>query len=407
MKQTSPARSIFQQRLKAAWKKGLRYFILISGNGGMPILLMAAAILFVYVYVIFLRVLPEAFPVFLLMAFVLSIILTKNTVRTFMRKPDVVFLLPLEPGMPGYFRSSLTYSAAVQSLYAVGAMSLLLPLYRVRIGDGTTFFIALALVVLFKWWNVYASWQESRLSQRRGTHVAFRYIVNFVMMALLFYQGSVILYCLIAAVMLAVTTFYYRRLIKNNRYPWHRLINLEQKRRQALYTLTSFFIDVPLQQQRVNERAWLSRWFRWLPYGQPHSPLYLYARTFIRSGEYLGVYVRLTIVTAILIAFIPNTYAVFAVYILGLVFTGVQLPSIASKHRASIWVRLYPLEPHAYQQSLTRLVCILLAVQSVLLSLVSFIRHPSGPLLTIFLASGVIFSYVFSHMYLPKKRIIQ
>lgn len=407
MRQGSQTRSIFQQRFKDTWKKGLRYFILISSNGGMPILLLLAAILFVHAYTVFLRLLPETFPAFLLMAFVISIVLTKSAVRTFIRQPDMVFLLPLEHGMSGYFRNSLTYSTIVQALYAISAMALLLPLYRIRIGDEVDFLVALAIVVLFKWWNVYASWQEMRLSRGRGTHVAFRFIVNFVMMALLFYQGSVALYILIAAIMLSVTTFYYSRLVKKDRYPWYRLVDVEQKRRNALYTLTSFFIDVPHLQQRVKERPWLSRLLQRLPYGQQNSILYLYSRTFIRSGESFGMYVRLSMVMAILIVLIPNTYVVFAAYILGLIFTGVQLPPISKKHSESMWLKLYPLQPHTYQRSLSRLVFALLAFQSVLLALVSLLRQPSMPLLAALLAGGLIFSYAFSHMYLPKKRFFR
>lgn len=398
MKQTE---TLFSERRNVAWTQGLRYFILIASNGGMPILLILAAILFSYAYIAFLSWLPETFPAYVLMAFVMAVVLTKCTVRTFMEKPDVVFLLPLEHRMVRYFRQSLIYSSVLQVIIAAIAMGLLWPLYRVRIGDEATFFIALGWIAVFKLWNVYTYWQELKLPQGRGTHVSFRFIVNLILTGLLFYGGSLALYALIATLMLVITTWYFSRLGKKNRYPWYRLVDLEQKKRNALYTLASFFVDVPHIQQQVKQRRWLSRLLISLPYRQQNGYLYLYMRTFARSGEYLGLYLRLTLVTAVVMAFIPNAYAVVAVYLIGLIFTGVQLPAVSRKHDDSVLLKLYPLQPTDRQQSMSRLVFILLTVQSILLAFVYLVSAPSVLLMVGLLGAGLIFSYVYSFVVLP------
>lgn len=398
------AESIFRTRLGAAWVKGLRYFALIGGNGGMPILLMLAAVLFVYAYVAFLKWLPETFPSFLLMAIVMSVVLTRCSVRTFIHKPDVVFLLPLEHRMgPYYFRQSLLYSSAVQAVTTAFAMSLFLPLYRLRIGDEASFFVALGFVAIFKIWNVYAYWQELRLTNGRGIHLAFRFILNLMLTGLLFYGGSLGLYTLIAAVMLSVTSYYYSRLGKKSRYPWYRLVALEEKRLSTLYAIASFFVDVPRMQQQVKKRAWLSRLLERLPYGKRNGYLYLYTRTFARSGEYFAIYLRLTVVIAVVMAFIPNKYAVLAVYVIGLIFSGVQLPAVAKKYEDSVWLKLYPLNVRDKEQSLARLVFILLTLQSVLLALVFVFSTPSFLFLIALVGTGLLFSYFFSYVYLPKR----
>lgn len=397
------AQSIFHDRLGEAWAKGLRYFLLIGGNGGMPILIILAGILLFYAYRAFLSWLPGAFPTYLLLAMIMSVVLTKSSVRTFIQKPDVVFLLPLEHRMSAYFRHSFIYSAVVQAVFASIAMGLLLPLYRVTIGDQTSFFVALGFIVLFKVWNVYAYWQELHLSFGRGRHIAFRFVVNLLLTSLLFYGGALPLYTLITAVMLFIMTVYYKRITHKSRYPWYRFVELEQKRLNTLYTLTSLFVDVPHLQQQVKQRRWLNALLTRLPYKQRNSTLYLYTRTFARSGEYLGLYVRLTAVTAIVMAFAPNVYVVLAGYVIGLVFTGVQLPAVSKKHADSIWLRLYPLNPIDRQKGISQLTLILLSGQSVLLTIVYVFRSPSTLFVVGLLAVGLLFSYGYSFVYLPRR----
>lgn len=47
------ARDLFYSRLAASWAKGLRYFLLIAGNGGMPVLLVLSGILLYDAYAAF------------------------------------------------------------------------------------------------------------------------------------------------------------------------------------------------------------------------------------------------------------------------------------------------------------------------------------------------------------------
>ncbi|AQS56155.1 ABC transporter permease [Novibacillus thermophilus] len=397
------ARDLFYSRLAASWAKGLRYFLLIAGNGGMPVLLVLSGILLYDAYAAFLSWLPESFPAYVLIAAFISAVLTKTSVRTFIRQPDVVFLLPLEHHMGAYFRASLIYSAVVQVVFTAVAMGLLLPLYRVRIGDEASFAVSLAFVAIFQLWNVYAYWQELRLTHGRGKHIAFRFAVNVLLTGTLFYGGPHPLYTLMAAFMLLLATVHYSRLTQGGRFPWYRLVDLERKRRNTLYALTGFFVDVPHLQQQVKVRPWLAPLLSRIPFGQKNTYLYVYARTFARSGDYWSLYVRLTIVTAVVMAFVPNVYAVLAAYVIGLVLTGVQLPGVAKKHAHSIWFKVYPLDVQSRMNGLTRLVFALLAVQSVLLAFAGLLSTASLKFTAALLAVGWVFSYVFSYVYLPSR----
>ncbi|WP_054950335.1 ABC transporter permease [Numidum massiliense] len=392
---------IFKRRFGEAAAKGIRYFMLVAGGGGMPILFILAAVGVVYGYVSFLKWLPTDFPAYALMAVVVSLALTQTSVRTFIQPADVVFLLPLESEMQHYFRRCLTYSVFMQVVKVGAVMALLLPLYRARIGDETGFLIALAFVALFKAWNVYAHFRELHLQNGRGVHIAFRLAANVLLTVPLFYGGSVLLYTLIAALILAMLTLYYRKVGAGNRYPWYTFVALEQRRVNALYTFASFFVDVPHILQRTKARAWLAVLLQRIPYGARNTHLYLYARTFLRSGEYFSLFLRLTTITAIVIVFIPTEWAVFAAFLVGLTLTGIQLPAVRAKHLHAFWLKLYPVEQAEDKRALAQLVCIALAVQSVIVSAVYLIVH-QGPLLALALAScGLLFSYAFSFVYLP------
>lgn len=395
--------AIFSERLRTAWGNGSRYVRLISGSSGTPVLLLLAVILFTYGYNSFLTWLPDAFPTQWLMTFVLALILTKCTVRTFLQEADVLFLLPLEHRMTPYFRYSLRYSAALQVIASVLLMSVFFPLYRVNVGSSASFAIVLAFTALFKTWNVYAYFRELQLPQGRRRHVLFRTAVNLLLAGLLFYPGSRTLYIFIAAVMLSVLTLYYSQLGKDGRYAWHRLLALEQKRRNALLVLAAFFIDVPYIKPQVKKRPLLSLLLHLLPYGRRYSTLHLFTRTFARSGEHLGAYGRLLFVTALFMLFVPSPYAAVLVYVIGLASSGMQLPSAFTKHRDSLWMKLYPLSRRAQDTALVRLVCVLLLVKSFALSCIyAFVHH--APAFTVGLFGiGVLFSIGFSFLYLPRR----
>src|SRR5690625_6758690 len=78
---------------------------------------------------------------------------------------------------------------------------------------------------------------------------------------------------------------------------------------QSFYRLANLFTDVPHIKSRMKKRKWLVACVnRFIPFKNKYTFDYLYRITFFRSGDYLGMYIRLLVIGGLLIYFIPNEW---------------------------------------------------------------------------------------------------
>lgn len=395
-------KDIFKTRLTDAWAKGLRYFMLIAGSGSVPVLLLLIASVYTYGYIALLNVLPEGLPTVILLSVVTAVALTVGSLRTFVRPADLVFLAPFAGEMHRYMRLSLLYSGAWHVIGVTAAMFGLYPVVMFRLGGNVYFLFVLFIAILLKMWNVYARWQELNIQRRPGLHQSFRFSVNLLLAFMLFYGGNPFLYAAIASVGLMMITVYYGRFRSRNFFPWYRFVAIEQKKIASLYKIVAFFTDIPQNVQPVKRRPWVSVLFTQLKVSRAHASAYLYSRTFLRSGEHFGIYVRLTLMTGIALFFVENAYATLALYVSGCLLTGIQLPSIWHMHRHTNWLNVYPIPRNKDMTDFVRLVFILLTIQSGL-AVVGRLTRGEIVQTLLFLCVGIAFSYWFSFKYLRRK----
>ncbi len=119
----------------------------------------------------------------------------------------------------------------------------------------------------------------------------------------------------------------------------------------------------------------------------------------VRTSEYSGLYIRLTLIGAVLIY--SNTSLIFSV-IAGLLFmylTGFQLIPLFKRFDYKIWVLLYPVPRKLKESSFQTVIMQALIIQAFVLSIPLIVR---GEWLggVIVLAAGCVFSLLFSRHYL-------
>ena len=83
-------------------QKYLRYIF----NGHLVFVMVLVLGGLAYYYSDWVKTLNNDFPAALIMAFVLSIIVTRSPINTFLKEPDTVFLLPLETKLRSYFKNT-------------------------------------------------------------------------------------------------------------------------------------------------------------------------------------------------------------------------------------------------------------------------------------------------------------
>ena len=112
---------------------------------------------------------------------------------------------------------------------------------------------------------------------------------------------------------------------------------------QIFYHAANMFTDVPHLKGRVKRRKWLDPLFSSIPYGSAQTYDFLFARTVVRTSEFSGLIVRLTVIASILVIFTGSLYFSLAISLLFLYLTGFQLLPLLRRHDFIIWTELYPL----------------------------------------------------------------
>ncbi len=400
----TPIPALFRQRMNQAWVKGSRYVALIAkGLHFLPVFLL---ILIYFGYRAFLEWLPAHFPVYLLFTAIFTWSLSRTRIRTFVQPADPVFLFPNLAGLKIYFRRSLAYSAGMQSLKIFLLLSFLSPLYLTRLGDMAGLVASWAVLTVLKVWNVWIYWFELHHRDRPGTQRFLRWGSNGVITLWLF-SGHFFGWPLLVAILWIgwLTLYHLKQQPPRHLIPWEALIIREQRTVSSYYRLAHQFIDVPYIGNEVKNRPALGFFYKWLPPTPENSYLYLYLRTFFRYREPFGVYIRLTLVTAAMMAFLRFEWWMAALTLAGgLYLTGVQLPWIRRIHRYQPWFRLYPRPVEQKQKDWSRLAVGLLAVQAVLILLPQWwLWQAPVTLLPLFLLLGWIIAWFLGRVYLPKR----
>ena len=393
--------AFFDYRRKLSWREALLIMRNIMHNGGVFVGALILIVLAVLGYQKLTAWMPADFPVALTMAAIVSLGLTKGGVRTFLKEPDLVFLLPAEPRMHKYFRQGLFYSIfyqCMQMLYIVGVFYPLFPQY---IGTPRLFWVAMLAALVLKAWNVAAHWHELLYGRLRWAFAVLRYELNVLLMWAVLSERH-FLYAALALVLVAWIAFL-RGKITPHQYPWIKLIAIEQKTVAAYNAWANFFIDIPQVKNQVRPRKWLSEQITKLPGDKRYPYLYLFTRTFIRHSEYFGIFIRLTIFIGIALFFITNYWLALVVYLVGLYMMGIQLPNISAERRYPDLIRIYPLTEEDKVHSFSLLALRLLRLQSMLLTVPLLLGPLPWITALVILAIGLVAAHMLSFFYLPKR----
>jgi ABC-2 type transport system permease protein len=388
-------RDRFSQRTKDLGKY-LRYIF----NGHLMIVLIFLIGAAAYYYQNWVKNLPDHFPAAIIMAVIIGIFLTYSPVYNFLLEADQVFLLPLEDKMKRYFYRSGIVSLVYQGYILLVVLAIFMPMYaRVSTSGFRPFFTFLILLLALKAWNLASSWRIQYFIpptiHRWDTIV--RYFINTTFAFLLFKQASPIILLFIAVIM----ALYYRsfyKYTKNSSLKWDLLISQEEKRMNSFYRLANLFTDVPMLKNTVKRRKWLDPLVKTIRFTQENTFQYLFVRTFLRSGDYLGLFVRLTIIGGIAIYFLSFGLGQIVIAVLFLYLTGFQLLPLWNHHQNKIWVDLYPVKAKDKKSAFYSLLMTILMVQTVLFAIILLVKSQWSSALFEFVA-GSIFSYIFVFIY--------
>lgn len=368
-------RSIWQSRLEGHIKESRTYLKYMLNDHLMIVLIFLFAGGATW-YSGWLRTMPDNFPSYLVMALLLAAILSSSYVRTFLKEPDFVFLLPLEAKMEPYLKNAFQYSFISQLFVLVAVSIVCIPLYVKVSGKPFSFLLFLFIqLLIYKWWNLAMEWRATYFS---GNFMVIfdkilRLVINFAgVYAVLrsFYLYSIFVYAIMAAVLIWFTVH-----AKNKSFKWERHIANEIQRKQRFYRIANLFTDVPHLRKQAKRRKYMDWMLRLIPYEQKKTFQYMYARAFIRSNDYFGLSLRLTVISALIILyFSANQWITGGLIAFAVFLTGIQLIPLYGHFSQLSLPELYPIRKERKISSYFALLKSVLLIQAALLAIISLFK---------------------------------
>ncbi|QHE51350.1 ABC transporter permease [Pontibacillus sp. HMF3514] len=400
------ARTLWRDRLQNHAKEMNRYLRLMF-NDHFSFAMFFFLVGMAYVYQQWLSSLPEDFPTAWLMAIVFGLVIAYSPVRTLLKEADLVFLLPAESQLGPFFRNGWLYSFFTQVFYLFFIVVAFGPLYFTSFPERsiTEYVLFCVVLVVFKAWNLLAHWWEvnSRMRYSGYLDTIFRIVLN----TLTFYfivVGDALLFAAITTVLFFGVMMYDYTLAKKRRgIAWDVLIEKESARMQAFYRIANLFTDVPHLKKTIKKRHWLVRLLKEpISHASGNSYDYLYRITFVRSSDYLGMYLRLLVIAGALVYYVPNIWVKLGFAFLFLYLSGFQMMTLWQHHRHLDWLELYPVPLEQRKSALLKWLFQLLLFKTFVLGVVFlFLWNLLG--LAFVWIGGALLSYVLVYKYLSKR----
>lgn len=259
---------------------------------------------------------PTDFPVFLLVAFIVSLMLTISTPVTLMKNADGVYFLPLETKLNMYIKPALRWTYMTSILPAVAAFIVSIPMLT-KLGNvpGKEVFIVFILVCVMKSWSIQVEFNY-RWAASGKTVWMDRFVRFLLLFTTLYFVFNGNYFVVLGIVCISLVYFFvWKKKKQQVPFPFEHFIEVEQSRMMRFYRFANYFTDVPHIRGMTKRRKMLDLFYKLVPYAPKNAQLYLVMRTFIRTNDYFYLWVRLTALAAVGAIFIPFP-------IVSMVFTG-------------------------------------------------------------------------------------
>lgn len=349
------AHQLFVDRLSAHMKELSRYLrYILTGHLAIAMVFIVGA-LSVY-YQQLLEDIPEYFPSTWVIAIVLGVVTAYSPIQTLLKRADIVFLIPAESQLSGYFLRALIYSFVTQLYLFVLGIAAVAPLYMAVFREDSSFGLLFVVLLVIKVWSLVANWWMLRIRDKNIR--AIDKLVRFALIITLIYfflMQEIIFLAIVTALLIVLFATNYQTARKQSALNWDLLIESDYIRMRAFYRLANMFTEVPHIETEVKKRHWLARLLtNTIPFQQEQAYSYLYRLTTVRSGEYLGIYLRLIVIGGLLIYFVPNPWLklIFSLLFIYMIF--LQVIPLWKHHATLVWIDLYPIADNVREQAFVK-----------------------------------------------------
>lgn len=186
-----------------------------------------------------------------------------------------------------------------------------------------------------------------------------------------------------------------RHFLKKDGLDWEKAIAFESNRKQAILKFYSLFTNVKGISTKVKKRSYLNPLLKLVKENSKHLWLTLYLKAFLRSSDYLGLFLRLLLLSSLALLFISNAYLSVA---LALVFNYLILFQLLSLYHHYDYHYMTSLYPGNHQGKRANLLTFLRGLSCLILVINLLLCHSLEKALILVAVMGVITLF-----YLPYK----
>lgn len=322
-----------------------------------------------YQYSEWLKEVSTSFPGEWVVAAIIGIMVAFSRPTTLLREPDQVYLLPLESKMPLYLKKALRWTFWSQILPVFVLYVVSIPLLKaVTTLNTNAIWLGVLLAVILKYVNIELEFVYRFKERGAGIWLnrIWRILLSFVTM-LVMLMGNIVL-AIVGVLVLIMILFIMQRRGVGETIPYEHFVKLEQNRMMNFYRFANYFTDVPHLRGSIRRRAWLDWLYRTVPYGQQNTQLYLVYRTFIRTDDYFYLWLRLTIIAAVVAAFVDITIVSWIVAGALSFATTIQLKQALLISHDFRMDMLYPVPNELRTQAVRKCLRMLIVVQAIIVT---------------------------------------
>ncbi|MBE1555248.1 ABC transporter permease [Sporosarcina limicola] len=385
--------SIWNKRFKDFYIEMANYFAVIAMSVLYSFIIFGSV--FIYFYMKFIQWLPPSVSTEIIAAVVITFIFLQTRVRTFVKKADVVFLMPTEAALSSYFRNSILYSVFMDVIRLLIFMIVMSPLIKNKEVINLPFvLIILGLIIL----NIRLTWVEQWLTTKtqKVVHRSIRLILFSTALYFMF-LGIWEISGIVIVVNFIIWFYVFGKRARG--INWSFLINQEEKSKLKIYKFISLYIDVRHLERSFSRRrllGWIVK--KVVTHKQSSSHVYLFSHLFVRYDDFYYLYVRLSLIGFSIIYFLPDYGWIVALLLLFL--TGYQL--LPLQYSVNDSIRLYPISFNIFKKSFKKLIMNLLILQLIIINLALLIHVPE--MKTFFsIVIELLFVYWFVHSFASKR----
>ncbi|CAJ1200462.1 hypothetical protein CPR19088_GLDEOEPO_00792 [Companilactobacillus paralimentarius] len=326
-------------------------------------------------------------------------------IATLLEEPDSTFLLVKEKEFYKYFRAAKNYSSFMP-VVTLALVNFLLSAFASR-GAGLKIIdiIAIAIgLIVYKLAFLNVNLMEIYDRAHFGS-ISMRLVSNILLLVALaistyFFSWTMLI--------VAVVYYFYlnaqvRTLETSGQLQWKLAIETEDQRMFRIKRFYNLFTDVPGVNSKIKRRKWLDGLLTPIKPVSSNTYLYLFARGFVRNNEYIGLFLRLTIIQAIMLALIDNFYISLIVEMLFIYLVGFQLKPYFKEVMQNLMQRLYPISGKTKIADFTKLSTTILSIQWIISALAILYKFGLSMNSLIIIVAGLAVLIFVNYFYMPRQ----